>query len=463
MRRLLLALTLAIGAAVAPAGRAAPGPDSPLCIPRTAPVSIGLQLLRTAPVAGHPRTQRLTFRSAAMQREVHVLVTLPVGYSAKSRTRYPMLLLLHGHGGNETTWIDNGADATLAKQPWVVVTPDGGTGGWYSDWYGRDVLGGTSDPAPAWESFHIRELLPWVDAHYRTVGKREGRAVAGLSMGGFGATSYAARHPDLFAAVAGFSGAVDNTYRHPGGSALVVPFSNLPGGPLDSCIWGDPVTQEVRYRDHNPVELAANLRGMDVTLMTGNGLPGGAHDGAAYNPQSAFVEFFCGQMNEGFDAALTAAGVAHATRFYGAGTHEWGYWIEDLSIWAPTVAQVFARPRPVTTFDFATAEASFERFGWSFTTHRDVVEFLYLTGVGPQGLALSGSGPVDVVTPPIYRPGSRIRLSADGGTAPETVLVGRDRRARFTVDLGAVHPTQQYVFQPAARSSWAKAVVRIGA
>ena len=55
---------------------------------------------------------------------------------------------------------------------------------------------------PKLETFTIEQLIPWVDGHYRAAARRRGRAVAGLSMGGFGAMSYAARHPDLFASAA---------------------------------------------------------------------------------------------------------------------------------------------------------------------------------------------------------------------------------------------------------------------
>ena len=83
--------------------------------------------------------------------------------------------------------------------------PDAGQGGFYSDWYNAGAGG-----PPKWETYHVGQLIPYVDAHYPTVAARGGRAIAGLCMGGFGAMSYAARHPDLFVAAASFSGAVDN-------------------------------------------------------------------------------------------------------------------------------------------------------------------------------------------------------------------------------------------------------------
>ena len=60
---------------------------------------------------------------------------------------------------------------------------------------------------PEWETFHIDPFIPWIDSNLRTIPHRRGRAIAGLSQGGFCSLSYAARHPDMFTSVAGFSGA----------------------------------------------------------------------------------------------------------------------------------------------------------------------------------------------------------------------------------------------------------------
>ena len=118
-----------------------------------------------------------------------------------------------------------------------------------------------------WETFHLTKLVPWIDRRYRTEGRRAGRAVAGLSMGGFGSMSYAARQPDSFAAAASFSGAVDSV--NPAIQA-VTPEDTL--RPLRDP--GDPLARQ------EPVDLAANLRGLRLVLRTGNGAPGGPFGGA---------------------------------------------------------------------------------------------------------------------------------------------------------------------------------------
>jgi len=65
-----------------------------------------------------------------------------------------------------------------------------------------------ADPKLGWEDFLILDLIPYVDGHYRTVAARQGRAVAGLSMGGYGAMKFGLKYPQLFAAAASLSGAL---------------------------------------------------------------------------------------------------------------------------------------------------------------------------------------------------------------------------------------------------------------
>src|SRR5262245_51144740 len=132
-----------------------------------------------------------------------VRILVPAGYEG-GRTRYPVLYLLHGAGDTYATWTERtDVQELTAGLPLIVVMPDGGrdaNAGFYSDWV---------DGSRQWETFHTRVLPRWVDRHFRTLPQRRHRAVAGLSMGGFGAMSYAARHRALFRAAASFSGAVD--------------------------------------------------------------------------------------------------------------------------------------------------------------------------------------------------------------------------------------------------------------
>jgi S-formylglutathione hydrolase FrmB len=403
----------------------------------------------------------LTFSSRAVDSVVHVNVLTPVGYDPSGATRYPVLYLLHGHGGRYSDWVNHGVADVVAGMNAIVVMPEGGYDGFYSDWYGTDLDGHTSGSAPAWETFHIRELLPWIDLHYPTIADRQGRAVAGLSIGGFGSMSYAARHPDLFAAAAAFSGTVDPDLDWPLGPIGQGIVANLPDRkPPDNCIWGDPVTQSVVWRDHDPTELAGNLRGISLFLASGNGLPGTFDNPARPNPGSTLTEQGIWQMNQAFDRALAQAGIAHVTDFYGNGTHDWPYWLRDLRTFLPQLETTFAaKPSSLPMFDFETARAPFSIQDWMFTPHRDVTEMTYLTKVGPLGLDARGSGTLHVDTAPSFVPFRSYRLSR--AAIPSLVVADPGGRLHFDVDLGPSHETQQYIFGPQVEATFAHAHITI--
>ena len=111
-----------------------------------------------------------------------------------------------------------------------------------------------------WETFHIDELVPWIDANLRTVRARGARAIAGLSQGGFCSMSYAARHPELFGVALSYSGAVDTAYDAAAHAGFVPILSAIEAG-LDhvppGSIFGSPVTDEINWAAHDPTTLAA--------------------------------------------------------------------------------------------------------------------------------------------------------------------------------------------------------------
>ncbi|MGH3388514.1 MAG: alpha/beta hydrolase [Actinomadura sp.] len=200
---------------------------------------------RALRVTGSTRlTERLwdlTMDTPALDFPVQVRILLPDGYDERPRRRYPVLYLLHGSFDTAASWTDKGdAERLTAGLPLIVVMPatagKGDAGGWASDWRNE----GRGGP-PKWETFTIDQLVPWVDARYRTRTERGGRAIAGLSMGGFSALSYAARHPDLFAAAASFSGAVDTNRL---AVQPVVQLETLAdGGATPDAIWGPARTR----------------------------------------------------------------------------------------------------------------------------------------------------------------------------------------------------------------------------
>jgi diacylglycerol O-acyltransferase / trehalose O-mycolyltransferase len=249
-----------------------------------------------------------------------VRVLLPAGYRQDSGQRYPVLYLLHGASSDYRSWTRYGdAEAITARAPLIVVMPDGGADGWYTNWYIGD-----RSVQPRWETYHVGELVPWVDATYRTIAARRGRAVAGLSMGGYGALSYAARHPGTFVAAASFSG------------ALEVGSSNA---------WGQRSANEARWRAHLPISIASRLRSLAlVELRTGDGRPGPLdRRGTKPGCDACALERFLLRGNVRLHQRLRALGIRHVWHDYGPGTHDWPYWRRDLRETLPDLVRVLAR------------------------------------------------------------------------------------------------------------------------
>jgi S-formylglutathione hydrolase FrmB len=280
-----------------------------------------------------PRLSEFKLTTPALASETIVRVLLPRGYAQHPTTRYPVLYLLNGCCDYDVdgaqAWTTHGeAEQATDGVPLIVVMPAGGRGGFYTDWYNNGAFG-----QPAYETYHLGELVPWVDQQFRTVGSRSGRAIAGLSMGGFGAMSYAGRHPDMFVSASSFSGAVDIMDPVLGGEADALPMLD---NALPMSAFGPRLTEEARWRAHNPVDLAGNLRGLSLTIRTGNGMPGGEYGGGP-DPVEAAVH----QQSTTLHNRLVALGIPHTWEDYGPGAHQWPYWARDLRLTLPQLMQAF--------------------------------------------------------------------------------------------------------------------------
>ncbi|HMA52956.1 MAG TPA: alpha/beta hydrolase-fold protein [Acidobacteriota bacterium] len=180
-----------------------------LVLALAAAVCLGLAVPPTPVFSGEAASgqvlEGLKLSSKVLGRDVAYAVYLPPDYAASSR-RYPVVYLLHGYTDDESGWIQFGevslaADRAIAEReipPMIIVMPDGGVTFYINDFSGQ----------VRYEDMFVQELIPTVDATYRTRASREFRGIAGLSMGGWGTLVYSLRHPDLFAAGAAFSAAV---------------------------------------------------------------------------------------------------------------------------------------------------------------------------------------------------------------------------------------------------------------
>ncbi|WP_084545557.1 alpha/beta hydrolase [Cupriavidus malaysiensis] len=139
--------------------------------------------------------------SPTLGRELKFTVYVPDGYQAGAAA-YPVIYLLHGADEDENSWrVKGGAietmDGLIARgqlRPSIVVMPSEGPSSWWTD--GAVAKADTA---------LVKDLLPYVELHYRTQKERRARSVAGLSMGGYGAVSLSLRHPDLFCGAAAIS------------------------------------------------------------------------------------------------------------------------------------------------------------------------------------------------------------------------------------------------------------------
>ena len=151
-----------------------------------------------------------SFHSATLNEDITYNVYLPAGYEG-SAERYPVLYLLHGRGDSKSAWVQmkSTLDELIAAgeiPATIAIMPDAP---WSSraSYYVDSAYTG-SDPGRPVETAFTKDLIPHVDTAYRTVSDRSGRAVAGYSMGGYGALRYSLAHPDLFGAAIVLSPAV---------------------------------------------------------------------------------------------------------------------------------------------------------------------------------------------------------------------------------------------------------------
>jgi putative tributyrin esterase len=237
------------------------------------------------------------FVSVALSGEVHARVILPASYDDLPHRRFPVIYFLHGlpadastYRGN--TWLGHG----MAKVgPGILVLPQGArdadTDPEYLNWgSGRD-----------WESYIASELPSYIDRHFRTVRSRAGRAIVGLSAGGYGATIVGLHHPGTFSVIESWSGyfhATDPTGTKP-----------LARGPASNA--------------HN--------------LFTGL-------------PKSTFFAFYAGRDDNRFlaenrraDQELTAAHIPHVFEVY-PGNHETALWKAHAVAWLRLALRHLARP-----------------------------------------------------------------------------------------------------------------------
>ncbi|MFI5585376.1 alpha/beta hydrolase [Amycolatopsis sp. NPDC051758] len=299
----------------------------------------GSHVVAETTVDGDPRVLDLTVRSTGVGAYAMVRLILPRGWAAEPDRKWAAVYLLAGETRLQDYrgWSANTDVRRLADDAGVlVVMPGSGPAGFFSDWwnYGKDIA------LNQWETFTAVELPQLVDRGYRGDGRR---AAAGLSLGGYGALELAARRPGVFRYAASYSGNVNPT----GPTGELLTDAIVTSAHLDpEALWGDRRRESARWEAHDPLVNASRLRGTEVYLSAGNGLPGPLDAKLPIDvlPGAMLLEFLCGGQTTALVDRLRALGVPVTADLYGPGTHQWAYWQEQLHQTWPRMLQVLAGP-----------------------------------------------------------------------------------------------------------------------
>jgi S-formylglutathione hydrolase FrmB len=250
--------------------------------------------------SGKACVQTIQFKSKLANAALPYRVIVPAHYTstAQSKERYPVLYLLHGFGGHYDNWTGLAKLAEHASAySFIIVTPEGNNG-WYTD--------SATVPTDKYESYILQELIPDVQSRYRTLESREGRAIAGLSMGGYGALKFGFKHPEMFAFAASLSGALDAA------SWVESDLRNL-GTELPRSVMTTfgPAGSPTRA-DNDLVKIAREFPAPRLSSLPYIYLDCGTED-------------FLIQSNRSFSALLLERKIPHEFRQL-PGIHNWAYW-----------------------------------------------------------------------------------------------------------------------------------------
>jgi S-formylglutathione hydrolase FrmB len=239
-------------------------------------------LLAVASAAAQSRIDCSAMNSRILKLAVHYCVYLPSGYDAGAAQhppqRYPVLYFLHGLGDNEQTLFNSGGWTLLddlrnqhKMGDFLIAAPEGR----------RSFYINSADGSVLYSDFLLREFLPHIETKYRIRAGRAGRAISGISMGGYGALRAAFAHPELFSAVSAQSAALitESPQELDAASGTGSPLVGILG-----AVFGKPI-KVPHWNENNPFVLAkrnaAALRKMTIYFNCGQDDNYGFEKGAA--------------------------------------------------------------------------------------------------------------------------------------------------------------------------------------
>lgn len=256
--------------------------------------------------------QTVTLFSAALNQQRAFNLILPLDY-ATSTSRYPVLYLLHGYTGSNTDWTQKtNLSRYAARFKLIIVMPDG-SNGWY--------VNSATDPKQKFEDYIIKDLVPFVEGHYRTIPLRRARAVAGLSMGGYGATFLGLKHADMFCALGSFSGAlgVAHGLLNPPANASEQERKNFEE--IQSH-FGSADSTAAKERD--PFEIAKKVPAAEMPML--------------YFAEGG--EDFLLKSNREFMNLLASLKIPYEYREVSPREHTWDFWDEQIQVFLEKLARL---------------------------------------------------------------------------------------------------------------------------
>lgn len=268
-----------------------------------------------------PRMLDLLISSPSIGQMMPVRLLVPKGWDKRAKRTWPVLYLLHGGADNYTSWTRMTDVAAFTENlDAIVVMPEAGRAGNYSDWYNNGRGG-----APAWATFHTTEVRRLLEIGYRA-GTR--RAIAGLSMGAYGAMKYAARYPGMFAFVGAYSGIMATEIP---GIPQIIQNAQLSEHQDPNALWGDPYKNQKYWAANDPVVLAPNLKGISIYMSSGTTSFAGPLDppGSPWHP-AHLGEPISAYTAKALSQRLASLGIPHTMNLYTNGTHTWPYWIREF-------------------------------------------------------------------------------------------------------------------------------------
>ncbi|MEV5714914.1 alpha/beta hydrolase family protein [Amycolatopsis mediterranei] len=279
------------------------------------------------------RTVDLQISSPVLGTTGMVRLIVPAGWAAQPTRTWPVLYLLHGccEPVDYRSW-DQFTDvkAFTAAKDVLVVMPTDGAAGMYTKWWNFGLWN-----TPDWDTFHTAEVRQIVERGYRG-GTR--RAVAGLSIGGYGAMAYAFKHPGMFGAAASYSGVPNTLY--PGLPVWIIGILARAGFYSYLNLWGDAFGNPVLWSANNPYDHIDQLRGTALYVSCGNGQTGPLDPPG----QADFLESTAEMSSRSFTDRLQSAGIPATVDYYGPGTHSWPYWQRALHQSWPVLAGALGLP-----------------------------------------------------------------------------------------------------------------------